>query len=104
MLEGISFSLQRSKLPIIIQSDCSVLVTALTDDSLNKSAHGHLILEIKRILDRFIPQKIDRHQNSVAYCLANIAHSRGSTTCSLHHLPDSVSNFALADCNTISEE
>ena len=89
-------------LSVIIQSECSVLVAALTDKSLDKSAHGHLILEIKRILDRFIPQKIDRHQNSVARCLANIDRSGGSTACWLHRVPDSVSSFVLAYCNTIS--
>ena len=104
MLEGISFSLQRSKLPIIIiQSDFSILVVDLIDDSLNKSTHGHLILEMKRLLEQreFIPQKLDRHQNSVAHCLANIGRSGGCTACWLHRVPDSVSSFVLADCNTI---
>ena len=82
---------------------CGV-VAALTDESLNKSAHGHLILEIKRILDRFIPQKIDRHQNSVAHSLANVERSRDCTACWLHRVPDSIIKLVLVDCNTISEE
>ncbi|KAE8785892.1 protein transport protein sec24 [Hordeum vulgare] len=34
VLEGVSFSVQHSELPIVIQSDSSIVVVALTDDSL----------------------------------------------------------------------
>ena len=73
---------------------------------MGKSAYGHLILKIKKFLEtrRFIPRKIDRKQNSVAHCLANIDHSEGSIVCSSRRAPDSASSFVLTDCNIISEE
>lgn len=106
VLEGVSLSLQRSNLPIVVQSDSSIVVAALTDDSLQRSAYGHLMMEIKKLLEPrgFIPQKLERHQNSVAHSLANIGRSGGSTACCLRRVPDSISNLVLADCNTIIEE
>jgi hypothetical protein len=106
ILEGVSFSVQQSDLPILIQSDSSVVVAALTDDSLHRSAYGHLMIEIKKLLELpgFIPQKIDRHQNRVAHSLANIGRSGGSTACWLRRVPDSITLLVLADCNSISEE
>ncbi|XP_020162306.1 uncharacterized protein [Aegilops tauschii subsp. strangulata] len=105
VLEGVSLSLERSNLPIVVQSDSSIVVAALTDDSLQRSAYGHLIMEIKRLLEPrgFIPQKLERHQN-VAHSLANIGRSGGSTAWWLRHVPVSISNLVLADCNTITEE
>ena len=72
MLEGVSFSLQQSELPMVIQSDNAAVIAAVMDESLNKSAFGYLIMEVKKLLEPrdFILQKIDRIQNSVAYSLA----------------------------------
>ena len=99
-------SLERSDLPIVIHSENPIVVAALTDDSLDRSAYGHLMTEIKKLLELrgFIPLKITRNQNRVALSLADIGRSRGSTACWLHRVPDNVQNFVLADCNTISEE
>lgn len=43
ILEGLSLSLQRSDLPIMIRSENPSVVAALTDDSLDRSAFGHLM-------------------------------------------------------------
>ncbi|KAM3331266.1 hypothetical protein ACQJBY_027342 [Aegilops geniculata] len=106
ILEGLSMSIQRSELPIVIQSDNATVVAALTDDSLDRSAYGHLMLEIKKTLDSrgFIPLKIERHQNRVAHSLGSIGRSGGSTACWLRRVPDIVTHDVLADCNSVSEE
>ncbi|KAM3299557.1 hypothetical protein ACQJBY_040849 [Aegilops geniculata] len=106
ILEGLSISIQRSDLPIVIQSENAKVVVALTDDSLDRSAYGHLMLEIKKTLELrgFIPLKIERHQNRVAHSLASIGRSGGSTACWLRRVPDSVAHVVLANCNSVSEE
>ena len=106
ILEGLSMSFQRSELPIVIQSANSVAIAALTDDSLNWSAYGHLMMEIKKLLQLrgFVPLLIDDNQNSVARSLANVGRIGGSTTCWLHQVPDSTIQLVLAGCNAISKE
>ena len=53
--------IQWSELPILAQSDSSIAIAALTDDSLDRSARGHIILEIKNLLNLrgFVPLKIE---------------------------------------------
>ncbi|VAI34713.1 unnamed protein product [Triticum turgidum subsp. durum] len=106
ILEGMTMSIHRSELPIVIQSDNATVVVALTDDSLDRSAYGHLMLEIKKTLDSrgFIPLKIERHQNGVAHSLASIERSDGSTACWLRRVPDNVTNDVLVDCISVSKE
>lgn len=72
LLKGMSLSMQWPELPIMIQSDSSIAVVALRDDSLERSAHGHLIVEIKKLLDLrgFVPLKIERKHNRVVHSLA----------------------------------
>ncbi|KAI4988811.1 hypothetical protein ZWY2020_036128 [Hordeum vulgare] len=106
VLGGVSFSVQHSDLAIVIQSDSSIVVATLTNDSLLRYAYDHLMLEIKKLLESrgFILQKIDHHQNRVAHSLANIGCSGDSTACWLRRVPDSTTHLVLIDCNTISEE
>lgn len=50
ILEGVSISVHRSDLPMVIQSDNSVAIAALANDSLDRSAYGHLMTQIKKLL------------------------------------------------------
>ena len=81
-------------------------MAALTDDSLNRSAYAHLMMEIKKFLQLrgFVPLLIDDNQNSVARSLANVGRTGGSTACWLHQVPDSIKQLVIADCNAISKE
>ncbi|KAE8782535.1 autophagy-related protein 7 [Hordeum vulgare] len=83
LLEGIKLTTEHSEAPIMIQSDCVAAINAIKDTSLNNSAYGHMIQEIKFLLsDRvFIPVKVSRAQNRVADCLANYGRSGDSTAC-----------------------
>ena len=85
VLEGLSMSMQQIDIPIVIQFDSWRVVAALSNDSLDCSAYGHLMLEIKKLLELhgFISQKIEGHQNRVAHSLANIGRSGDSTACQL---------------------
>ena len=81
--EGMSLSIQWSELPILVQSNSSIAIAAFTDDSLDRSAYGHIIVEIKKLLNLrgFVPLKIERNQNRIAHCLAYIGRSGDSTPC-----------------------
>lgn len=49
LFEGLSTSMQWSDLPIVIQFDSSIVIAALTDNWLDHSAYGYLMLAIKKI-------------------------------------------------------
>ena len=74
--EGLELALQHSSLPIIIDSDCLQLVSAIQDSSQDRSPYLHIIDEIKRLVFagrvcNFV--KVDRGQVRVSHCLANWA-------------------------------
>jgi ribonuclease HI len=89
--EGLELAIQHSQLPIIIDSDCSELVSALKNPSQDRSAFLHTISGIKRLAsnDRvcnFV--KVDRGQVRVSHCLANWARTERQTLFSFGSGPD----------------
>ena len=68
MWEGLRLAFEHSSSTILLQSDCSVALQALLNDSLDRSAYDHLVRDLKSLLhDRIvIPVKILREQNRVA--------------------------------------
>ncbi|KAE8817427.1 autophagy-related protein 7 [Hordeum vulgare] len=92
VLEGLSMSMQESGLSIVIQSDSSCVVAALSDDSMDRSVYGY---EIKIFIEfrGFIPQNMEARQNKVAHGLANIDHSNGSPACWLRRVLESVAEI-----------
>uniref|UniRef100_A0A8I6WEW6 RNase H type-1 domain-containing protein n=1 Tax=Hordeum vulgare subsp. vulgare TaxID=112509 RepID=A0A8I6WEW6_HORVV len=103
ILEGIKLTIEHSNPIIMVQSDCAVALKAISDDSLDRSAYGHMIQEIKFLLtDRvFVPVKVSRDQNRVADCLANFGWCEDSTTCCLGQPPPCASDLAVEDCNSV---
>ncbi|KAE8796376.1 protein transport protein sec24 [Hordeum vulgare] len=104
--EGIKLATERSDATIMLQSDCVAAINALTDASLDNSAYGHMIREIKFLLsDRvFILVKVSREQNRVADCLANYGRCGDSTACWLGHPPPFASDLVAEDCNSVIKE
>ena len=86
IMDGMSMALQWTALPVVVQSDSVLALSAMIDSSLSKSPYGHLVGEIKKLMEdrEFVPAKIARSQNRVADCLANYGHTERSTTCWLH--------------------
>ena len=76
-------------------------LSAMMDSSLSKSPYGHLVGEIKKLMEsrEFVPTKIARSQNRVADCLANYGRTERSTACWLHQGPPFLLPHVLADCN-----
>ncbi|KAE8793280.1 autophagy-related protein 7 [Hordeum vulgare] len=104
--EGVKLATERSDATIMLQSDCVAAINALTDVSLDNSAYGHMIREIKLLLsDRvFISVKVSREQNRVADCLANYGRCGDSAACWLGHPPPFASDLVAKDCNSVIME
>lgn len=90
MQEGMALAIQRSNLPILVQSDSVSALSSLSNSSLVRSSYGHLLQEIKLlILEReFVPVKIARSKNRVSHCLTNYARTLAIplVSCSVGHL------------------
>ena len=104
--EGLALALERSDLPMVIQSDSSTALSSLSSDILDRSAYGHLITEIKHLLAgrEFFPMKISRDQNRVADRLANHGRVECSTACWLQICPPCIVELLPPDCNSASME
>ena len=50
LMQGMALAIQHCELPIIVQSDSSVTLSALTGDSLSRSTYGHLVAEIRHLM------------------------------------------------------
>ena len=73
MMQGMTLAIEHSDAPVILQSDSSEALLCLSTDALQRSAYGHLVLEIKYLAGsrEFVPQKLSRSQNRVVDRLAN---------------------------------
>jgi ribonuclease HI len=74
--EGLGLAIQHCQLPILIDSDCTQLISALKNPAQDRSAFLHIITGIKNLASstrvcNFV--KVDRRQVRVSHCLANWA-------------------------------
>ncbi|KAM3198152.1 hypothetical protein ACQJBY_073333 [Aegilops geniculata] len=101
-----ALALQHSNLPVIVQSDSSEALSSLTRHGLVRSAHGHLVVEIKELMkDReFIPQKLTRDQNRFANHLANYIRLECTTAVWLHLGPPCIEDLLPLECNSFITE
>jgi ribonuclease HI len=81
-LEGLELSLHHSRLPLVIETDCFQLVSAVQERQPDRSLLMHFISEIKRLSSqdrvcKFV--KVDRSQIRVSHCLANFARAEHQT-------------------------
>ncbi|KAM3346812.1 hypothetical protein ACQJBY_021037 [Aegilops geniculata] len=105
-MQGMALAIQHCTLPIIVQSDSSVALAALSGEHLTRSAYGHLVAEIRHLMaDRvFIPLKIKREQNRVADRLALYSRTESTTVVLLDRSPPCVEDLLPLDCNPIHME
>ncbi|KAM3196451.1 hypothetical protein ACQJBY_072232 [Aegilops geniculata] len=101
-MEGMALSVEHTTLPVVVQSDSMTALSVLTSNELDRSAYGHLILEIKYLMvgREFIPMKISRDQNRVADHLANHGRTDYSTACWLRRGHPCIAELLWADCNS----
>ena len=101
-----ALAIEHCGLPIIVQSDSSVALSALTGDSLSRSAYGHLVAEIRHLMvdTEFIPSKISCMQNRVADRLTLYSRIESTTAVWLGRGPPCVEDLLLLDCNPVPLE
>ena len=99
LMHGMALSIQHMDLSVTVQS---MALSTLVDDYLDRSTHGHLALEIKALMvDReFVPNKLLRDQNRVAYCLARCRRTKQTTAVWLHIGPPCIEELFPLDCNS----
>ncbi|VAH13165.1 unnamed protein product [Triticum turgidum subsp. durum] len=105
-MQGMALAIQHCTLPIVVQSDSSVALAALAGEHLSSSAYGHLVAEIRHLMDDrvFIPSKIKREQNRVADRLALYSRTESITAVWLARGPPCVEDLLLLDCSPIHME
>uniref|UniRef100_A0A8I7B3P7 RNase H type-1 domain-containing protein n=1 Tax=Hordeum vulgare subsp. vulgare TaxID=112509 RepID=A0A8I7B3P7_HORVV len=83
MMEGLKLSLEHTNSTILLQSDCAMALKTISEASIDSSAYGHLVSEIKSYFSTrvVIPVKIIREQNRVAHCLTNYDRCGDSIAC-----------------------
>jgi ribonuclease HI len=91
--EGLKLALELSDKQIIMESDCAGLVTAVLERGQDRSSLVQTISEIKFLLKgtRLISfVKVDRSQNRVSHCLANLARAESRSMVWLGSGPESI--------------
>ena len=99
-LEGVDFALHRSDLPMIIETDCVRLISAVLDTGTNRLSFFHSILEIRNLVTgnrvcKFV--KLDRSQVRISHCLANWARAESKTQFWFGSGPDVVIQALASD-------
>jgi hypothetical protein len=80
--EGLSLAMQWSDKPVVLELDCKVLIEAIKDKNQDRSPLAHVISVIRDLCNgtRTISiVKVDRSQNMVSHCLANLARREGQS-------------------------
>jgi type III secretory pathway component EscS len=80
--DGLRLALEWSEKPIIVESDCSTLISAVQATTQDRSQFMHLLYEIKLLVNvsRIVSfVKVDRSQVRVSHCLANFARAEART-------------------------
>jgi hypothetical protein len=91
--EGLRLAMQRSDSPITVELNYSVLIDAIKEKNQDRSSIAHLISEIRDMFNsnRVISfVKVDRMQNRVSHCLANLARTEARTAVWLGSGPEVV--------------
>jgi hypothetical protein len=81
-LEGLELGLLYSDLPIVVESDCSQLISSILANGKDRSPYLHSISEIKFLdsdsrICNFV--KVHRSQVRISHCLANLTRAENRT-------------------------
>ena len=106
IMQGMALAVQHCSMPIVVQSDSTSVLAALTRESLTRSAYGHLGTEIKHHMEtrEFVPSKIKREQNRVAHQLALYSRTKFITAVWLGRSPPCIKDLVPLDCNPVTLE
>ncbi|KAI5017928.1 hypothetical protein ZWY2020_042816 [Hordeum vulgare] len=106
IMQGMALALQYCPLPVVVPSDSSVDLQAMTGASLSRSDYGHLVEEIQHHMEvrEFVPSKIKREQNRVAHQLALYSRTEFTTAVWLGRSPPCIEELVPLDYNPIHME
>jgi ribonuclease HI len=80
--EGLELAMEHSMLPIIVESDCSLVISAAMDKTMDRSPYLNIISDIKLLArqSRFCKfVKVDRSEVRASHFLANLARVENRT-------------------------
>jgi ribonuclease HI len=101
-LQGLEISLQYSSENLIIETDCSAVLEAFSNENLNRTDLGIVAKEfrLKKPPDRQVSLvKVDRNCNMVAHSICQMSRRELSSGVLLSAVPTCVSRSARNDCN-----
>ncbi|SPT16286.1 unnamed protein product [Triticum aestivum] len=99
-MEGLSFSIQKSELPIEIEMDSIVAVKLIQAKEVDRSVYSSLIKEIRYLMsirDSCITH-VNRSQNKVSDSIARFARLEGRTMTWIGSGPTAAMELATTDC------
>lgn len=102
-MEGLSFAIQRSDLPIEIEMDSRVAVEMLLSGVVDRSVYACLVGEIKFLLNlrHSCITHVPRCQNKASDRLASFARLEGRTMTWVGSGPEDVVKIVLEDCKDL---
>ena len=102
-MEGLSFAIQRSDLPIEVEMDSSNVVSMISCEEMDRSVYAPLVGEVKHLLSlrKFCITHVPRTQNLASDCLASFARLKNRTMTWLGSGPPEVLEIANSDCMNI---
>jgi hypothetical protein len=101
VLEGLSLALQWCNLPLIIEVDCSEVLSLLNNEEVDRSIYTSVIEEIKALLKvrQACVTQVKRCQNSCSDFLAKFARTNSRTAVWLASGPEGLESICHTDCN-----
>ena len=105
-MEGLSFAIQRSELPVIVEMDSIVAVKMIQASEVDRSIYSSIIKEIKYLMSlrEVCITHVNRSQNKVSDSLANFARIEGRTMTWLGSGPHVSIELAAMDCTSVEFE
>ncbi|KAM3333188.1 hypothetical protein ACQJBY_028355 [Aegilops geniculata] len=99
-MEGLSFSIQRSELPVQIDMDSIIAVKLIQASEVDRSVYSSVIKEIRYLMSlrENCITHVSRSQNKVSDSLAKFARSEGRTMTWLGSGPPVALELAAIDC------
>ena len=105
-MEGLSFAIHRSDLPIEVEMDSSNALAMISSEEVDRSVYAPLVGEIKHLLSlrNFCITLVPRCQNKASDRLASFARVEGRTMTWVGSGPEDVLKLVLDDCKDLVNE
>jgi ribonuclease HI len=105
-MKGLSFAIQRSELPVIVEMDSFVAVNLIQASEVDRSIYSSIIKEIKYLMSlrESCITHVNHSQNKVSDSLAKFARIEGRTMTWVGSGPQETIELAAMDCMIVESE